>query len=185
MATGPTDRRLHRLSRYLSFVLRHRPDAIGVTLDAAGWVEVDALLSACAAHGRSLTRDELEQVVARDDKRRYALSDDGLRIRASQGHSVAVDLGYEPRTPPEILYHGTTERFLEAIRREGLRRGERHHVHLSTDEATARRVGARRGAPVVLRVRAGEMATAGAVFFLSANGIWLTEGVGAEFVEEG
>ena len=184
MAASPTDRRLCRLSRYLSFVLRHRPDAIGMTLDAAGWVEVDALLSACVAHGRPLTRAELEQVVARDDKQRYALSDDRLRIRASQGHSVAVDLGYEPRTPPEILYHGTTERFIEAIRREGLRRGERHHVHLSADKATARRVGARRGVPVVLRVRAGEMARAGAVFFLSANGVWLTHEVGISFIDE-
>ncbi|MBK8167924.1 MAG: RNA 2'-phosphotransferase [bacterium] len=185
MTVDPTDHRLVRLSRFLSYVLRHRPDAVGLALDAAGWVEVDALLAACAAHGRPLTRDELEQVVARDDKQRYAFGDDGLRIRASQGHSVAVELGYEPRMPPEILYHGTTERFLEAIRREGLRRGERHHVHLSADEETARRVGARRGRPVVLRVRAGEMARAGTPFFLSANGVWLTEGVGVGFIEEG
>lgn len=179
MDATPTD----RLSRYLSYVLRHRPDAIGLSLDAAGWVEVDTLLAACAAHGRPLTRDELEQVVALDDKQRYAFSDDGLRIRASQGHSVAVELGYEPRVPPEILYHGTTERFLEAIRREGLRRGERHHVHLSADQETARTVGARRGVPVVLRVRAGEMARQGATFYLSANGVWLTEVVAAGFIE--
>lgn len=185
MTDLPSDRRLVRFSRFLSYVLRHHPDAVGLTLDAAGWVEVEALLAACAEHGRPLTLDELAQVVACDDKQRYAFSDDGLRIRASQGHSVAVELGYEPRVPPEILYHGTTERFLEAIRREGLRRGERHHVHLSADEETARRVGARRGRPVVLRVRAGEMARAGAPFFLSANGVWLTEVVGAQFIALG
>ena len=184
MTVDPADRRLIRLSRFLSYVLRHRPDAVGLTLDAAGWVEVDALLAACAAHGRPLTLDELVQVVARDDKRRYAFSDDRLRIRASQGHSVAVELGYEPRVPPEILYHGTTERFLEAIRREGLQRGERHHVHLSADEETARRVGARRGRPVVLRVRAGEMARAGVEFLLSANGVWLTVDVAMRFIDE-
>lgn len=184
MASTPLGRRLEHLGRYLSYILRHHPDAIGLELDAAGWADVEALLAACTAHGKPLTRDELDLVVANDDKQRYAFSADGVRIRASQGHSIAVDLGYEPCVPPEFLYHGTTERFLEAIRREGLQRGQRHHVHLSVDEETARRVGGRRGVPVVLRVRSVEMARAGALFYLSANGVWLVEAVGAGFIEE-
>jgi putative RNA 2'-phosphotransferase len=173
-----------RISRFLSYVLRHHPDAIGLVLDANGWADIDALLAACAAHGRTLERGELDLVVAQNDKRRFAVSEDGRRIRASQGHSVSVDLGYEPCVPPEVLYHGTAARFLEEIRRDGLRRGTRLHVHLSADEETAQSVGARHGVPVVLRVRAGEMSRAGVSFFISANEVWLTERVGEGYIDE-
>ena len=172
-----------RISRFLSYVLRHRPDAVNLALDANGWVDIDALLAASAAHGRMFGRADLDLVVAQDEKRRYAISEDGRRIRASQGHSVPIDLGYEPCVPPEVLYHGTAVRFLEVIRREGLRHGARHHVHLSADEETARSVGARHGVPIVLRVQAGEMSRAGLVFFVSANGVWLTEAVGVGYIE--
>jgi putative RNA 2'-phosphotransferase len=162
-----------RVSKRLSFVLRHRPDSVGITLDGAGWVDVPELLGALAAHGLRLTRAELEQVVATNDKRRFAWDETGTRIRASQGHSVDVSLGYEPAAPPDELFHGTVQRFLAAILREGLRPGNRHAVHLSSDVATARAVGARRGRPVVLRVDAGRMADDGWTFTRSANGVWL------------
>lgn len=172
-----------RISKFLSYVLRHRPDSIGLELDDAGWVEVEALLRQSQASGTAITRAELEEVVATSPKRRFALSEDGLRIRASQGHSVEVELGYEPATPPEQLFHGTVAGALESIRAQGLLRMERHHVHLSPDRATASNVGQRRGAPIILTVRAGQMHRAGFVFYVSDNGVWLTEHVPPEFVE--
>ena len=175
-------RSLVETSKFLSYVLRHRPDSIGITLDENGWVEVDVLLAAAQRHGKRISRELLEQVVAENDKKRFALCDDGQRIRASQGHSVSVDLNLQPVEPPELLYHGTVERFLDSIRSQGLVRGKRHHVHLSPDEATARKVGSRRGKPVILTIEAGRMHAAGHQFFCSANGVWLTDRVPAEFV---
>ncbi|WP_328434316.1 RNA 2'-phosphotransferase [Streptomyces sp. NBC_00425] len=174
-ANGGDDRRTVKVSKYLSKHLRHQPERIGLTLDAAGWVEIDELISACAEHGFRFTRDELDHVVAANDKKRFAI--DGTRIRASQGHSVEVDLGLEPAVPPSYLYHGTGARSLDAIRAEGLRPMNRHDVHLSADRETATRVGARRGRPVVLSVDAGAMHQDGHVFHLSANGVWLTKSV--------
>jgi putative RNA 2'-phosphotransferase len=164
-------------SKRLSFVLRHRPDSVGLTLDDAGWADVDALLAALAQHGRALTRAELDDVVRRNDKQRFAFDPSGTRIRASQGHSVPVALGYAAEAPPDELFHGTVERFLPTILAEGLRPGNRHAVHLSADVATARRVGARRGRPVVLRVDAAALAAEGAAFTRSANGVWLVAAV--------
>ena len=161
-----------RVSKRLSFVLRHRPDSAGLVLDDAGWADVDQLLAALG-----LTRAELEHVVATDDKRRFAFDRSGTRIRASQGHSVAGDLGYAPAAPPAELFHGTVERFLPAILAEGLRPGRRHAVHLSADVDTARRVGERRGRPVVLRVDAAALAGEGARFTRSDNGVWLVGAV--------
>ncbi|CAL9486996.1 RNA 2'-phosphotransferase [Streptomyces sp. enrichment culture] len=163
------------VSTYLSRHLCHRPEQIGLTLDAGGWVEIDTLIAAAAAHGFTLTHDELAHVVAANDKRRFAV--EGTRIRASQGHSVEVDLGLAPSVPPRYLYHGTVARFLDAIRAEGLRPMTRHDVHLSADRETAARVGARRGRPVVLTVDARTLHDAGHVFRLSANGVWLTASV--------
>jgi putative RNA 2'-phosphotransferase len=171
-----------KISKLLSFVLRHRPQAIGITLDAEGWVAVDELLAAAARHGKPLTRQELEEVVATNDKKRFTFSPDGGRIRANQGHSVEVDLGLVPVEPPELLYHGTVERFLDGIRQQGLLRGKRHHVHLSVDRETATRVGRRRGRPVVLVVEAGRMHREGKAFFRSENGVWLTEAVPPEYL---
>jgi putative RNA 2'-phosphotransferase len=172
------------ISKFLSYVLRHRPESIGIELDAAGWVGVEELLGKCAAHGRALRRDELEEIVATSPKRRFALSDDGHCIRANQGHSVSVELGYEPAEPPAVLFHGTVAAALPSIRRQGLRSMSRHHVHLSADLDTACEVGRRRGHPVVLRIAAREMARAGHVFHRSANGVWLTEQVPPEYLEE-
>jgi putative RNA 2'-phosphotransferase len=161
-----------RVSKRLSHVLRHHPDSVGLTLDEHGWVAVDDLLAAL-----HLTRGELEEVVAGNDKRRFALDDSGTRIRASQGHSVPVDLGHAPAVPPGALFHGTVERFLPSILAEGLRPGNRHAVHLSADRETAERVGARRGRPVVLRVDAAAMVRDGVVFTRSDNGVWLVDAV--------
>lgn len=166
-----------RASKRLSFVLRHRPDSVGLVLDEAGWVDVDVLLAALAGSGLRLSRADLEHVVATNDKRRFAFDASGQRIRASQGHSVAVSLGYAPADPPAELFHGTVERFLAAILAEGLRPGNRHAVHLSADVDTARTVGARRGRPVVLRVDAAAMAAEGSSFSVSSNGVWLVAAV--------
>jgi len=170
-------------SKFLSLILRHQPEKIGVALDPQGWIDVDVLLEALARNRHPLSRGELEGIVANNDKKRFALSEDGRRIRANQGHSTTVDLELKPRTPPERLYHGTVEKFLDAIFAEGLKKGERHHVHLSPDVETARRVGQRRGKPVILEVAAGEMQRAGHVFFLSENGVWLTDHVPPRFFE--
>lgn len=174
------DRRTVKVSKYLSRHLRHEPGRIGISLDPQGWVAVDVLLRACAQHGFAVTRAELDHVVTTNDKQRFAV--EGERIRASQGHSVAVDLGLPPAEPPAYLYHGTVARTLHAIRAEGLRPMNRHHVHLSPDRETAVRVGARRGAPVVLTVDAGAMHRAGHVFHVSANGVWLTASVPPVFI---
>jgi len=171
-----------RISKFLSLVLRHHPERAGLVLDEAGWVSVDDLLAGCAASGVELDRKHLEQLVRDSDKQRFALSDDGERIRANQGHSVSVALGYEPVEPPEILFHGTVERFLPSIRKQGLVRGQRHHVHMSATEDTAIKVGQRRGRPVLLKVRAGAMHRDGIAFYQSENGVWLTEHVPPEYL---
>ncbi len=153
-----------RISKYLSLVLRHAPGKAGLQLDPQGWVEIDALL---AGSQIDIKRADIERVVAENDKKRFAISPDGIRIRANQGHSVEVDLALEPATPPDLLYHGTVAKFIDAIQREGLKSQRRHHVHLSGDTNTAHAVGARRGMPIVLTVAAGRMAADGCVFWRS------------------
>lgn len=177
---GMDERRTVKVSKYLSRHLRHQPERIGIALDENGWVAVETLLSAAARHGFAITRAELDQVVAANDKRRFTV--DGDRIRANQGHTVTVDLDLPPAEPPAYLYHGTVARVLDAIRAEGLRPMARHHVHLSPDRETATRVGARRGRPLVLTVDAGAMHRAGHVFRVSANGVWLADAVPPEFL---
>jgi putative RNA 2'-phosphotransferase len=164
-----------KVSRRLSYLLRHKPGSIGLRLGDGGWVAVDDLLDALARHGTRLSYKDLEFVVEHNDKRRFSL--EGGRIRANQGHSVEVDLGLEAMEPPALLYHGTATCFLDSITRQGLLRGRRHHVHLSADAQTAVNVGKRHGEPVVLTVAAGQMAADGHGFLLSANGVWLTEHV--------
>jgi putative RNA 2'-phosphotransferase len=170
-----------KLSKTLSYWLRHAPEAAGLSLDDAGWTPVEMVRAALAREG--LDPAALEQVVAESDKQRFELSEDGARIRARQGHSITVDLEWPEATPPEHLYHGTVARFLDAILAEGLKPMARHHVHLSPDAETATRVGARRGVPVILRIAAGEMARGGAIFRLSSNGVWLADTVPPEFIE--
>lgn len=177
-----TPKQLVSHSKFLSLVLRHQPEAVGITLDSAGWISVDDLLVALAKHSRALSRTDLEEIVRTSDKQRFALSPDGQRIRANQGHSVEVELDHAPAVPPELLYHGTAAQFLPAIREQGLSKMQRHHVHLSAETETTLRVGARRGRPVLLTIRAGDMHQAGHAFFLTPNQVWLTEQVPPEFI---
>ena len=174
---------LAAISKFLSFVLRHQPDAIGLTLDANGWASIDELLTKAHAHGQSFTEAQLREVVASNDKQRFALDEAQRRIRANQGHSVAIDAGLAPMAPPEWLYHGTATRFLDSIRADGLKPMQRQHVHLSADLATAVNVGQRHGKPCVLRVRAQALAAKGQPFFRSENGVWLTGAVAVEFID--
>lgn len=170
-------------SKWLSFVLRHAPESIGLRLDAQGWARVDDLLEKAELAGQSLDRPTLLDIVRTSDKKRFTLSDDRALIRAAQGHSVAVDLGLSPAEPPEVLWHGTAEKSVAAILAEGLKPGKRRHVHLSLDAATARRVGERHGRPVLFLVHVGCMRTAGHEFFRADNGVWLTEAVPPKFLE--
>ena len=174
---GPDADRLVRLSKFLSKHLRHEPARIGLTLEPGGWVGVAELLAACGRHGVAIDRPTLDEVVARNAKRRFAFDEAGARIRAQQGHSVPVELGLAPEVPPPVLYHGTPRANAGAIRLDGLRKMGRHHVHLSPDVATARAVGARRGRPVLFEVAAAAMHNAGATFFRSGNDVWLVDHV--------
>jgi putative RNA 2'-phosphotransferase len=173
---------LVKVSKFLSLVLRHQPERIGITLDDAGWVEVSQLLNACNENGVAISRPSLEEVVRTNDKKRFAFSEDGLKIRASQGHSIEVELAYTPVTPPEILYHGTATRFLDSIKDQGLLKRERHHVHLSGDEETAVKVGSRHGEPLVLIIESERMHNDGFHFYKSENGVWLTNHVPAQYI---
>ncbi|MFJ3790918.1 RNA 2'-phosphotransferase [Kitasatospora sp. NPDC090091] len=178
------EKRTVRTSKMLSRILRHDPGRAGITLDAAGWVRVDVLLAGLAARGTRLTRAELDHVVETNNKRRFAYSEDGLSIRASQGHTVAVDLGLAATEPPAVLFHGTATRNLGPIFRDGLLPMARQDVHLSADTETAVRVGSRHGRPVVLTVDAAAMAAAGHAFRVSANGVWLTDAVPPEYLSQ-
>lgn len=171
-----------RMSKFLSYVLRHQPDAVGLELDRAGWAPVDVLLVRATENGQTISHEQLLEVVETNDKRRCELSVDGAMIRARQGHSVPVQLGYEVVEPPELLYHGTAARNLASIRAEGLSRGKRHHVHLSTDRELMRKVGQRHGRPVLLSVEARRMHEAGYRFYRTGNDVWLTEHVPPEFI---
>ena len=177
------DRHTLKISKFLSLVLRHQPGQIGLTLDAQGWADVDELLLKANQHGVALTRPLLNEIVEQNDKQRFAFSVDGTRLRANQGHSIKIDLGLEPIAPPARLYHGTAARFLDSIQQQGLLRGKRDFVHLSPDEATARKVGARHGEPVVLTVNAGQMQADGFTFYCAANGVWLTLYVPREYLD--
>lgn len=177
-----TDKETTRTSKFLSLILRHEPEKVGLTLGEGGWVGVDELLQAVKRHGTALTPDQLKHIVVTSDKKRFALSEDGQRIRANQGHSVEVDLQYAAQTPPEVLYHGTATRFLDSIREKGLLKMERHHVHLSAETKTTLQVGGRHGKPVLLTIRAGDMQRAGHLFYCSTNGVWLVTQVPPEFI---
>jgi putative RNA 2'-phosphotransferase len=176
------DNRAVQISKFLSLVLRHQPEKISLRISQSGWASVEELIVASRHHGIEFTLEELQNVVASNDKKRFSLSEDGLSIRANQGHSIEVELGYAPTTPPDVLYHGTSERYLTSIKKQGLIKGKRHHVHLSADVDTAANVGRRHGKPLVLKVEAGKMHKDGFVFYLSANKVWLTEEVPIQYL---
>jgi len=176
-------RDLVKASKFMSLVLRHKPEEIGLRLDAQGWADIGELIAKAGQHGVPLTREEIAEVVATSDKQRFAIDAAGARIRANQGHSVEIDLELAPRVPPDTLFHGTGEKSVAAIRAEGLKAGRRQHVHLSPDTETATKVGSRHGRPVVLRIAAGRMQSQGHAFFLSTNGVWLTDCVPSQFIQ--
>lgn len=177
------EKRKTRISKFLSLVLRHKPETIGLVLDKNGWASVEDLLEKSAQKGNAFSRIELEEVVAANDKKRFAFDENRTKIRASQGHSIAVEIGFEEKTPPAILYHGTAERNVELILKNGLKKMNRHHVHLSADTETARKVGIRYGKPVIFRIDTEKMLAENFKFYVSANGVWLAEEVPPRFLE--
>ena len=172
-----------RTSKFLSLVLRHQPDAAGITVDAHGWAEVGALLRGMTDAGVPCDLQALREIVRTDEKQRYTFNEDGTKIRASQGHSFPVDLGLTQTDPPQVLWHGTATRFLADIMKEGLKPMSRQYVHLSPDAETAYKVGLRHGKPVILRVDAQRMAQDGMRFFRAANGVWLTDAVPPQYLQ--
>ncbi|MFK7818461.1 MAG: RNA 2'-phosphotransferase [Planctomycetaceae bacterium] len=170
------------ISKYLSLVLRHQPELIGLELDKAGWVETDKLLKAMNRAGRRCNREQLEEVVRDNDKQRFQFNENKTRIRATQGHSLTIELEYEAVPPPDVLLHGTPTKFVDSIRRQGLKKQSRHHVHLHCDAELASSVGKRRGQPVVLTIDAKGMAAAGHEFFVTPNQVWLTDNVPPQFI---
>ncbi|WP_427157634.1 RNA 2'-phosphotransferase [Aliinostoc sp. HNIBRCY26] len=171
-----------KISKFLSKHLRHTPELLGLTLAPGGWVSVDELLNACAARQFPVSRTELEQVVVNNDKQRFAFDETRTKIRANQGHSVKVELQLQPQIPPEILYHGTGEKSVPAILKSGLLKMSRHHVHLSTDVETARKVGMRHGRPVIFTVNSMAMYQARFTFYCSENGVWLVDHVPPQYL---
>lgn len=171
-----------RLSKLLSYVLRHNPAEIGIEMDEQGWTDVPLLLQKLADYGEVISLALLRYIVETNNKKRFAFNDDGTKIRASQGHSIEVALDYAPQQPPAILYHGTVADFIAPIKTEGLKKMDRHHVHLSADEHTAIKVAQRKGKPVILTINACEMYLQGLEFYMSDNGVWLTEAVPAGYI---
>lgn len=171
------------ISKYLSMILRHKPEVIGITLDQHGWADVDELIKGIEKN-QTFSRELLEEIVRSDEKQRYSFNEDGTKIRANQGHSITVDLELQRKEPPEILWHGTAEKYAVSIDQMGLKPGNRMYVHLSSDEQTAEKVGRRHGEPVLYQVKSGEMYRRGFRFYQSVNGVWLTYMVPVEYLKK-
>lgn len=177
------NKELARVSKFLSLVLRHRPEMIGLTLEEGGWASVDELIRKINEKGEALTVELLQTIVDTNDKKRFAFNDDKTMIRANQGHSVEVDLQLPVAIAPDVLYHGTAEPAVKSVLAAGLKKQQRHHVHLSADPTTAVAVGGRHGKPILLLIDAKAMQAAGYVFYVSANGVWLADEVPARFIK--
>ncbi|MFB9077778.1 RNA 2'-phosphotransferase [Flavobacterium procerum] len=171
------------VSKFLSLVLRHSPEKIGLKLDENGWADVKELIAKCNKKGNRMDAELLDYVVENNDKKRFAYNEDKTKIRASQGHSISVELNLAETEPLEYLYHGTVGKFMESIRNEGLKKMSRQHVHLSKDKETATKVGSRRGTPQILTVRSGAMFRDGFKFYLSENNVWLTDEVPSKYIQ--
>ncbi len=172
-----------KLGKFLSFILRHKPDTIGIKLDNHGWANVSELIEKLNQSGKKIDLDTLKRIVETDNKQRFAFNSDFDKIRANQGHSIKIDLDYLPQQPPEFLYHGTAERFVKSILETGIEKKNRHHVHLSYDTETALKVGQRHGKPFIFKVLAQEMFNEGYTFYLSDNSVWLTDEVPVKYLE--
>lgn len=172
-----------RLSKFLSLVLRHQPEKIGLTLDEGGWADVDELIIKSQVQQVEIDVEKLHYIVDSNDKQRFSFSPDQKKIRANQGHSISINLGLVAQKPPELLFHGTATRNIDSIRKKGLLKGERHHVHLSTNQETATKVGMRYGKPMVLAIQSGQMYKDEFEFFRSENGVWLTDHVPVRYIK--
>ncbi len=179
-----SEKRNTKISKFLSLVLRHKPETIHIHLDENGWVDVDELIEKLNNNGAEISFEILEHVVKTNVKKRFAFNEDKSKIRASQGHSMKVDLNYKPISPPEKLYHGTSIRFLDSILKNGIEKRDRQHVHLSSDRQTALKVGQRHGKPTILEIQASKMHEKGCKFYLSENNVWLTEHIPTEYIKE-
>ncbi len=177
------EKHLKHISKLLSLVLRHQPEHIGLSLNENGWANVAELMERINTTGNAINFVLLQTVLDTNDKKRFTFNEDKTMIRASQGHSIEVELDLKAVTPPQYLYHGTVAKYLDAIRSEGLKKMSRQHVHLSSDKETAIKVGSRRGTPVILTINAGAMHAAGLIFYLSANNVWLTDVVPVQYIE--
>lgn len=177
-------RKIDKLSVFISLVLRHKPEATRITLDEHGWANVDELINGINNTGRKIDMTMLEEIVKTDNKQRYSFNEDKTLIRANQGHSIPVDVELKEQEPPELLYHGTADRFVKSIMTEGLKPMSRLYVHLSKDIETAKKVGKRHGNPVVLKIHSEQMKRDGVKFYLSENGVWLTKKVDVEYLEK-
>ncbi|KAB7790053.1 RNA 2'-phosphotransferase [Bifidobacterium leontopitheci] len=175
--------RLTHISKYMSLILRHKPEVVGITLDRHGWADMDALIAGIGREYPTFDRAMLEEIVRTDSKQRYSFSEDGTKIRANQGHSIPVDVELPETEPPQMLYHGTARRFTASINANGLLPQSRLYVHLSLDEQTAKKVGRRHGDPAVYLVDAARMRRDGHVFYRSVNGVWLTRTVPARYLQ--
>lgn len=178
------EKELKHISKFISLVLRHQPEVINLHLDENGWADVTELLDKMNKKGIKINIDTLNTIVETNDKKRFAFSDDKTKIRASQGHSIEVDLALKPVTPPAVLYHGTTAKYLESIFKTGLQKQSRQHLHLSETIDTAKAVGSRHGKPIILTINAAQMHSDGYQFYLSANNVWLTEMVPVQYIQQ-
>lgn len=177
------EKRKTEISKFLSFVLRHKPETINLTLEENGWISVFKLLEACADAGQKFTIKELREIVETNDKKRFSFNETGEKIRANQGHSTSININFEKKTPPPFLYHGTAERNVAAILENGLKKMSRHHVHLSSDKETAQKVGMRYGKPVIFEIETARMISENFEFFVSTNGVWLVEYIPPRFLK--
>ncbi|PWN68683.1 RNA 2'-phosphotransferase [Chryseobacterium phosphatilyticum] len=173
-----------KISKFLSLILRHQPESIGLILDENGWADVEELRTKSAKKRVHFSLEELDEVVETNNKKRFAFNDDKTKIRASQGHSIEIDLALVAQQPPDFLYHGTAESNISSILDKGIEKRTRQHVHLSADKETATKVGMRHGKPVILTIRTGKMHNDGLSFYLSANGVWLTDFVDAQYISK-
>ena len=177
-----SDKKNNKKSRFLSLVLRHKPELINISLDEQGWASINDLLVGCKQQGVFISRRELETIVATNDKKRFTICENTNRIKANQGHSVKVDLNLTAVTPPDILFHGTATRFKDSIFAEGLLKMNRHHVHLSSNRQTAIKVGKRHGKLLLLQVNAKKMTEDGYDFYLTSNNVWLVDRVPSHYL---
>ena len=185
MKSGKSDRRMRNTSKFISLILRHNPQVIGISLDEHGWADVQDLIEGInRMEGHSLDMDTLEEIVRTDEKQRYSFSEDHTLIRANQGHSIPVDVELEEKNPPDILWHGTGQKYVSSIDVQGLIPKSRLYVHLSSDMETARKVGSRHGRPVIYQLECRKMTEDGYRFFLSANHVWLTKEVPEEYLKK-